>query len=299
MHSKHHKKDREFTFDLIVTILLCIFGILTLYPLLFVLSASISDPTAVNSGQIILLPEGIQFEGYTMIFKSKWIPIGYRNSLIYTFFGTTFNIAVTFMAAYALSRPNLYGRKFITIFMVIPMWFGGGLIPTFIVTQKLGLINSPLVMIIMGLFSMYNCIICRTFIKTNIPEEMIEASKIEGCTDFAILLRIVLPLSGSILAIISLFYGLGHWNDYFTALIYLNDKKYQTLQLFLRDILIQNESVTTSAGQGNLEVMIQRAHIAQVMKYSLIVVASLPMLIIYPFLQRYFVKGIMIGAIKG
>lgn len=298
MNAKRKIRKGDRAFDTVVTILLVLAGIAALYPLLYVLSASISDPTAVNSGRVVLFPKGIQFEGYKMVFKSEWILKGYRNSVLYTLGGTLVNVLVTFMAAYALSRPNLYGKKFITLFLAIPMWFGGGLIPTFLVVKNLHLNNTPFVLIVLGAFSMYNCLICRTYIKSNIPEQLIEASRIDGCTDFRIIWQIVLPLSGPILAIIALFAALGFWNDYFNALIYLDSRELQTLQLFLREILIKQQTITTQVS-GDVTAMMQQAQMAQVMKYALIVIASLPMLIIYPFLQKFFVKGIMIGSIKG
>lgn len=273
-------------------------GLITFFPLWYVVIASISDPTAVNSGQVFLLPKGIHLDGYRHIFENQWVLTGYRNSLIYTVLGTALNLVVTFAAAYALSRKDLPGHSGITVFMIIPMWFSGGLIPTFITVSNLGLVNKPYTLIIMGAISMYNCIICRTFIQSTIPEELQEASRIDGCSDIGIMLRVVLPLSAPVLAILTLYYGLGHWNDYFTALIYLNDRNLQPLQTFLRMILILNESLDMS-DITQLESMQYRSYIAQVMRYSLIVVASLPMLILYPFVQKYFVKGVMIGAVKG
>ena len=298
MKSKWKNHKEEMIFDTIVTILLTVAGLIALYPLVYVLSASISNPVDVNSGSVVLWPKGIQFEGYRMVFESKWILTGYRNSILYTIGGTLVNVAVTFMAAYALSRPNLFGKKFITLFMAVPMWFSGGLIPTFLVVKNLHLNDTPFVLMVLGAFSMYNCLICRTFIKSNIPEELVEAARIDGCMDFGIIWRIILPLSGPVLAIIALFAALGFWNDYFSALIYLDNRELQTLQLFLREILIKQQSITTNV-TGDINAMMKQAQMAQVMKYSLIVVASLPMLIIYPFLQKFFVKGIMIGSIKG
>lgn len=298
MRKKWQNQKGDLIFDGIVVVLLILAGVIALYPLIYVLAASISDPTLVNSGQVVLWPKGIQFEGYNMVLKNEWILTGYRNSLIYTVGGTVVNVSVTFMAAYALSRPNLYGKRWITIFMVIPMWFSGGLIPTFLVVKNLHLNDTPFVLMILGAFSMYNCIICRTFIKSTIPEELIEASRMDGCTDFGIIWRIVLPLSGPVIAILALYAALGFWNDYFNALIYLNDRNLQTLQLFLREILIKQQTVTTNT-TGDVSAMMQQAQLSQVMKYALIVIASLPMLIIYPFLQRFFVKGVMIGSIKG
>lgn len=285
-------------FGIILYILLAIIGILTLFPLVFVLSASFSDPVKVNSGQVFLFPAGFNLDGYLAVFENKWVLTGYRNSLLYTVAGTALNVLVTFMAAYALSRKDMYGHRFITLYMVFTMWFGGGLIPTFLVVYKLGLVNNPAVMILLGLISVYNCIICRSFIQTSIPNELQEAARIDGCSDFGILWRVVFPLSGPILAILCLYYALGHWNGYFNALIYLNNRDYQTLQIFLREILIENSRITMDAA-ADLEMMVRRAQMAQVMKYSLIVVASVPMLIIYPFIQKFFVKGVMIGSLKG
>lgn len=285
-------------FLIILYILLAIIGLLALFPLVFVLSASLSDPVKVNSGQVFLFPKGFNFDGYFAVFENKWVLTGYRNSLLYTVIGTALNVIVTFMAAYALSRKDMYGHRLITLYMVFTMWFGGGLIPTFLVVHKLGLVNQPAVMIVLGLVSVYNCIICRSFIQTSIPNELQEAARIDGCNDFGILWKVVFPLSGPILAILCLYYALGHWNGYFNALIYLNDRKYQTLQIFLREILIENSRITMDEA-ADLEMMVRRAQMAQVMKYSLIVVASVPMLAIYPFIQKFFVKGVMIGSLKG
>jgi putative aldouronate transport system permease protein len=282
----------------IIYIILSLVGIITLYPVIYVFSASISDPVAVNSGQVLLWPVGIHFEGYRYIFENDWVMIGYRNSTVYTVLGTLLNLTVTFLAAYALSREDLFGRPIISFYMIIPMWFSGGLIPTFITVNNLGLVNKPYTLIILGAISMYNCVICRTFIQSSIPQELQEAARIDGCNDFGIMLKIVLPLSKPVLAILALYYGLGHWNDYFTALIYVNDRKLQPLQTFLRMILILNEEIDMS-DVTQLEIAQYRSYISQIMRYGLIVVASLPMLIAYPFVQRYFVKGVMIGALKG
>jgi putative aldouronate transport system permease protein len=293
---KDSKEDRVFGF--IVDILLIIIGVMTIFPLIFVLSASVSDPVMVNSGQVLLLPKGFNLDGYKAVFENTWVLTGYRNSLIYTVAGTFLNVLVTFMAAYSLSRKDMYGHKIITIYMVFTMWFGGGLIPTFLVINKIGLVNRPIVMVILGLISIYNCIICRSFISSSIPIELQEAARIDGCNDFGILWKIVFPLSKPVLAILCLYYALGHWNGYFNALIYLDNRNYQPLQIFLREILIENTRVTVD-DSIDLEAMVRRTQMAQVMKYSLIVVASLPMLAIYPFVQKFFVKGVMIGSIKG
>jgi len=279
-------------------IILLVIGIVSLYPVIYVLSASISDPLAVNSGEVVLWPVGLNFDGYRYILENDWVLIGYRNSIFYTVFGTLLNLVVTFSAAYALSRKDMFGRGILSMYMIIPIWFSGGLIPTFLTVNSLGLVNKPATLIILGAVSMYNCVICRTFIQSSIPKELEEAARIDGCNNFGIMFRVVLPLSKPVLAILALYYGLGHWNDYFTALIYVNDRALQPLQTFLRMILILNEKIDMS-DVTQLESAMYRAYISQIMRYGLIVVASLPMLIVYPFVQRYFVQGVMIGALKG
>ena len=295
MNKKVYRSEK--LFNGIVNVILGICGLLALYPLIFVVSASISDPTAVNSGKVVLWPVGFNIKGYKAILKSKWITTGYRNSLFYTVAGTAINVSATLMAGYALSRKDLYGRKLITLFMMFTMWFSGGIITTYLVVNKIGLYNKWYTLIVMGLISVYNVIITRSFMSGSIPLELQEAARIDGCRDFQIFGRLILPLSKPVIAILCLYYGLGHWNSYFNALIYLKDKNLQPLQIFLREILVQNEAVNMSSDA--LDTMIERAMMAQTMKYSLIVVASLPMLIIYPFLQKFFVKGVMIGSVKG
>lgn len=284
-------------FDGAVTFLLTICGLAALYPLLFVVVASISDPVRVNSGDVWLYPVGFQLDGYLQVFRNKWIFVGYRNSLIYTILGTFLNVLVTIMAGYALSRKDLYGRKIFSWFIAIPMWFGGGLIPTYIVVNSLHLINTPVVLLVLGLVSSFNIIICRTFI-SSLPYELQESAKMDGCSDFGILWKIVMPLSKPIIAVLCLYYAVGHWNDYFSAMIYVSDKNLQTLQVFLREILLLNQNIDLETIEDPAVVAL-KLQMAQVMKYSLIVVASVPLLIAYPFVQKFFVKGVMIGSVKG
>ncbi len=279
-----------------VYVLLAVTVLIILYPLIFVLSASISDPSAVYSGKVWFLPVGIQWRGYTEVFSAKWVFVGYRNSLIYLVLGTMLNLVVTFTGAYALSRKDIFGRGFLTGIIVFTMWFNGGMIPTFLQVKKLGLVDSFWSMIIIGAVNAYNFIICRSFIQNSIPEELQEAGRIDGCNDFALCARIVLPLSGPIIAVLTLYYGLEHWNGYFNAMLYLNNRDLQPLQIFLREILLQDQVLDLSM---DLESLQEIEMLKRVMKYSLIIVASLPMLIIYPFLQRFFSQGVMIGAIKG
>lgn len=284
-------------FNIVVVVSLIIIGLLMLYPLWFVVVASVSDPVKVNSGEVMLFPIGFQLDGYLQVFKNKWIFVGYRNSLIYTVLGTVLNVVVTLMAGYALSRKDLYGRKMFNWFIAIPMWFGGGLIPTYIVINSLNLVNTPVILLIMGLVSSFNIIICRTFI-SSLPYELQEAAKIDGCSDFGILWKVVMPVSKPIIAVLCLYYAVGHWNDYFNAMIYVSDKNYQTLQVFLREILLLNQNIDLNAIEDAAAVA-AKLQMAQVMKYSLIVVASVPLLIVYPFVQKYFVTGVMIGSVKG
>ena len=302
MANRQSKKIRESLGDrifmAIIYTLLALITIMMLYPILYTLSASVSDPVAVNSGELILLPKGFQIEGYQLIFENEWILTGYRNSLFYTVFGTIINLVVTHMAAYALSRRHLYGKGLLSTIFIIPMWFGGGLIPTFLVVMRIGLFNKPYTMLLLGAISIYNMVICRTFLQ-QLPEELSDAARIDGCNDFGIMTRILLPLSTPILAVLSLYYGMGHWNDYFNSMIYLNNREYMPLQLFLREILLMNAQVDMTGTVEELQDMAFRAYISQTMRYGLIVVASIPMLILYPFVQRFFVQGVMIGALKG
>ena len=280
----------------VIYFLLALAVFITLYPLVFVFSASISDPYEVYGGKVWLFPKGIQWRGYSEVFTSKWVFVGYRNSLIYLVLGTAVNLFVTFTGAYALSRKDIFLRGILTGIIVFTMWFNGGMIPTFLLVKQLGLVDSFWAMIVIGAVNPYNFIICRSFIQNSIPEELQEAGRIDGCNDFALCLKIVLPLSGPIIAVLTLYYGLEHWNGYFNAMLYLNRRELQPLQIFLREILLQDQTIDMSR---DLESLQEIELLKRVMKYSLIIVASLPMLILYPFLQRFFSQGVMIGAIKG
>lgn len=264
------------------------------YPLYFVLIASFSDPTAVASGQVWLYPRGFTLEGYKAIFAYEKIWIGYRNSLFYAAAGTAISLLVTIPAGYALSRSDFMPRKFIMFFFTFTMFFSGGLIPTYILISKLHMNNTIWVMLIPFCLNVYNLIITRSFFKTNIPNELLEAAKLDGCGDSVFFFKVVLPLSKAIIAVVALYYLVASWNNYFRSMIYLKDIQLQTLQVFLRDILIQNEQLTTMSGERNT---IQ--DLADMIKYGVIVVSALPMLVAYPFVQRYFIKGVLIGSIKG
>ncbi|MDK8181984.1 carbohydrate ABC transporter permease [Paenibacillus sp. UMB4589-SE434] len=283
--------------NIINYVLLTILTVIVLYPLLFVLSASISDPEHVLRGDVWLIPKGFNLEAYTKIFQNKDILLGYGNTILYTLIGTAINLVMTVCAAYPLSRKDFAGRGMITGMIVFTMFFGGGLIPTYLLIKNLNMLDSLWVMVIPNAVSVWNIIIMRTFFQQSIPGELQESAMIDGCNHFQTLFRIVLPLSMPIIAVMILFYAVGHWNSYFNALIYLTSKDKFPLQLILREILIQSDSgefiKLTSESAVRMKMSVEG------LKYAVLVVANLPMLILYPFLQRYFVKGIMIGALKG
>lgn len=287
----------DIIFDTINYILLSCVLIIVLYPLYFIVIASISDPTAVSNGQLKFLPIDITFEGYKRIFQDRLILSGYKNTIKYTVIGTTINIFLTMMTAYPLSRKDFSGRRALMIFLMITMYFNGGLIPTYLIVKHLGLINNWLIMVLKGAVSVYNIIIARSFLQSSIPEELYEAAVIDGCSHIKFFTRVVLPLSKAIIAVLVLFYGIVHWNEFFTALIYLRDEKLYPLQLILRSILLENQM--QDAMMNNIDDINNQQYIADLIKYGMIIVASLPLLILYPFLQKYFVKGVMIGSVKG
>ncbi|UVI31238.1 carbohydrate ABC transporter permease [Paenibacillus spongiae] len=276
--------------------LLTIILLLILYPLLFVASASVSDPQAVNSGNMWLWPKDITFLGYEKIFQNKEILTGYLNTIMYTVLGTSINLVMTILAAFPLSRRDLAGRNAIMAMFVFTMFFSGGLIPSYMLVKNLGMLNTVWALVIPGAVSVWNIIIMRTFFQQSIPSEIHEAAAIDGSSDFHLLLKIILPLSMPILAVMTLFYSVGHWNSFFNALIYLTDRDRFPLQLILREILIQNQMEQMSE---SADALTDQILYAQTIKYAVIIVANLPVLMLYPFLQKYFTKGIMIGAIKG
>lgn len=287
-------------FNVINIILLAIFLIIIIYPLYFVGIASISDAKEVLNGRVVLFPKGLNVFAYQRVFNHQDIMIGYRNTIFYTVLGTAINLIMTILAAYPLSRKDFAGRGVITALFTFTMFFGGGLIPTYLVIKRLGMINRIWALLIPSAVSTYNIIIMRTYFSTSIPYELQEAALIDGCSNTEILLKIMLPLATPIIAVMILFYAVGHWNSYFSAIIYLTDRNKFPLQLVLREILIQNqiEQLLDTSGT-DVESIVRQQMMAESLKYAVIVVASVPMLVLYPFLQKYFVKGIMLGAIKG
>jgi len=288
-------------FDMIFTIfsysflMFCL--LIVIYPLIYIVSSSFSSTDAVTSGRVWLLPVEPSLLGYKAVFKNSQILTGYANSLFYTVAGTVINIVLTVMAGYPLSRRDFFGRGAIMAIFTFTMLFSGGMIPTYILVQKLGMIDSRWAMLIPQALGVWNVIIARTFFMSTIPDELYEAAQLDGCSDIRFLLKIVLPLSTAILSVLALFYAVGNWNSYFNALLYLRDPDKFPLQIVLRNILILNKS--KSEMLDNVDMMNQAKGLEELLKYALIVVASVPVLMIYPFVQKYFVKGIMIGSLKG
>ncbi len=276
--------------------------LIVLYPLLYVLSASFSHPNYIYTGEMWLLPKGITLDGYRRILQYKDLWVGYYNTLIYTVGGTVLNLVVTLPCAYALSRRDFRARHvFMTMFLVT-MYIGGGLIPSYLNLVQLRLINTRALMLITGLTSAYNIIISRTFFQSAIPLEVQEAATIDGCSNMGIFVRIVLPLSKAIIAVMALYFAIGHWNDYFNAMIALRNRALFPLQLILREILVQSQisaELLANAEADTVKALLEKQMIANQLKYGVIVVSALPLLIVYPFLQRYFVQGVLIGSVKG
>lgn len=284
-------------FMIFVYAFLIIFLVLVLFPLLYVLNASVSDPQAVIRGKVFLWPVGFNIKGYKAVFSYHRIMTGFANSLFYMIIGTTVNIIMTMLCAYPLSRREFRARKFLSVVFMFTMIFSGGLIPLFIVVDRLGLTNSRWAMILPTAMSIWNVMIARTYIINTIPNELFEAATIDGATPIGFFKKVVIPLSKPIIAVLVLYYGVGHWNTYFNALIFLRTQSLFPLQLVLRDILVINKidpTLVTSA-----EALAARQGMQDLLKYAVIVVASIPVLILYPFVQKYFVKGVMIGSVKG
>lgn len=307
MKIKGSVSDRIF---IAVNTVLLVFSLLVvLYPLYFVLIASVSEPYAVGAGKLRFLPQGFTLEGYANVFRNKDIWTGYRNAIYYTVFGTLFNLLLTLPAAYALSKKNLPFRTSISIYFLFTMYFGGGLIPYFLLVRWLGLFNTPFTLIILGGVSVFNIVVTRTYFQTAIPEELYDAAFIDGASELRSFQTIAIPLAAPIIAVITLYYAVGHWNDYFSALLFLSNKRYFPLQLILRSILIQNQSalagITTSGSNSavvdvsQIQEKTRLAYMAESMKYALVYIASVPMLMLYPFVQKHFVRGVMIGSLKG
>ena len=273
-----------------------LFMLAVLYPLVYILSASFSSADAITSGRMWLFPVDFSLVGYRYILKYDAIWLGYRNTLFYTFAGTLINVAMTMTCAYGLSRRGMRGRRFFTMLFTFTMIFSGGMIPNYLLMKDLKILNTVWCMLLPGAISAYNLIVAKTFIENSIPGDLLEAARIDGCSDVRFFFSIVLPLSKAILAVLLLMYAAAHWNAYFNAFLYLTDKKLYPLQIFLRQILVQSNM---SADMLDPEAMAQMQTLQQILKYAVIVVSTAPMLCLYPFVQKYFRQGVMIGSIKG
>lgn len=294
-HIKKSKADR--TFDFVIYAIALLMTLLALYPMYFIVIASVSDPNLVAKGEVLLLPRNVSLEGYNYLFSMSNLWMGYGNTVLYTLAGTLIMLVVNIPVAYALSRKDMVGRGFFTFFFIFPMFFGGGLIPTFIILNNtFNMLDTFLVMVLPFSVISYYIVVARTFFQTSLPAELWDAAQIDGCGNLRFFFQIVLPLSKAILAVIALWAAVGHWNSYFNAMIYLRSPERYPLQLIMRNILINNEMAAT-AMTGSAAADLNRK--ANLIKYGAIVVSSLPIMTMYPFVQKYFNQGVMIGALKG
>lgn len=291
-------KGSDRTFDVILMVIVTLVMLVVLYPIVYVISSSLSSGSAVSSGRVILWPVDFSLEGYRIIFANQKVWTGYANSILYTVVTTFTGVAMTVMIAYPLSRKDFGGKKFLDIYFLILMFFGGGMIPTYVLMTKLGVVNNRIgFMIMTGGASLYNMVLTRTFFQNTIPKELFEASKMDGINDYQYLFKVALPLSKANLSVIALYALVAHWNSYMTPLIYLRDAHLHPLPLVVQEIM-QSSRLDGSAISAGAEAIKQAAN-ADLMKYALIVVSAVPMILIYPFVQKFFEKGVMMGALKG
>lgn len=285
----------------VVYTMLGLVTVLVSYPIIYVLSCSFSSPTALIAGRVTLWPVDFSLLGYQTVFESKSVMTGYGNSIIYTIVGTAVNVALTMLAAYPLSRREFPARGLITIVFSFTMFFSGGMIPLYLLVKRLGLMDSIWALVLPGAVSVWMVVIARTFISGNIPEELYEASELDGCDYVQFFIRIVLPLSAPILAVLTLNYSTGHWNSYFNAMLYINTPDKYPLQIVLRNILVQNvvDAAALDRMSMSIEDMMTKQYLSELLKYSLIIISCVPLLALYPFIQKYFIKGVLVGSIKG
>ena len=277
-----------------------VIGILTLtvlYIIVYILSASFSSPAALAAGKVVLWPVDFSVDGYKAVFNYSKVWIGYRNTIFYVIVGTAINVSMTLLCAYPMAQKDLYGGKAIMAYFTFAMIFNGGMIPTYILVKNLGIMNTVWSLLIPGAMTVYNMIIARTFIRTNIPGELRDAARIDGCDDFHFFFEVVLPLSKAIIAVLTLWYAVGHWNSYMDAFLYLRDNKLYPLQIFLKDVLVSGEFSAEDMMDPETAIALQNMKL--LLKYSLIVVSVVPLFFFYPFVQKYFVKGVTIGSVKG
>ncbi len=290
-------------FDAVNIAILVLICVIMLYPMYFTIVASVSDPAAVATGKVTFYPKGFTMDGYMNVFKNEAIWKGYKNSIINTVLGTMFSLVMTIPAGFALSQKKMRGHSIITTYFVFTMFFSGGMLPSFLITKDIGLLNKPYTLIALGALSVYNVIVTRTFFSTSIPNSLYEAAEIDGCSQFGLFFKIALPLSKPIIAVMALYYAVGEWEDYFTSLIYVTNRDYYPLQAVLRGILLENQTKLAALDGKTMSAeemlaITRQAYLAEAMKYAVIFISSLPMLVMYPFVQKHFVKGILVGSVK-
>lgn len=294
-----HQSVGDLTFNLVIALICFMVAFSIIYPVYFILIASVSEPRLVSTGQVTWFPQGVNLFGYEQVFGDSRIWTGYRNTILYSTVGTALNLAVTLPAAYALSRPEFKPRRFLTLFFAFTMFFNGGLIPTYLLYRDLGLIDNWLVFILPGALNVYNLIITRAFFENSLPTELHEAAQLDGLNHFQYFMRVALPLSKAIISVIGLYYLVARWNDFFTGLVFVRTYDKQPLMIVLRDILLQNQAFAGGAGGAGGTGGAYGQDYADQIKYAVIVVSTLPVILVYPFIQKYFEKGVMIGSVKG
>lgn len=294
---RESREDR--IFQAVIVSVLSVVVLVTIYPLYFVVIASVTDPDVVNSGNVLLYPVRPTLEGYGYIMDYTQLWIGYGNTVFYAVAGALVSTMATFFIAYPLSRKDFSLRKPLTFYILFTMFFYGGLIPTYLVVRSLGLLNTRAIIIILNSVVVWNTMIARTFLQTTVPSELYEAAVMDGCDHFTYMFRILIPTSKAIIVVLLLFYGVAQWNGFFKALIYLKDESLFPLQLVLRQILASTQVTQEMVDALGIDDVNERARTAELVKYGVIIISTLPLLIVYPFLQRFFVKGVMIGSVKG
>jgi putative aldouronate transport system permease protein len=293
-------KHEDIGFNIAVMVILTVLLFSVAYPIYFIIIASFSNPSLVASGKVLLIPKDFTLAAYKKVMEYEAIWTGYRNTLIYTFFFTVLSVFMTLTAGYGLSRKNVPGKGIFMAYMTFTMFFNGGLIPTYLLVRNIHLDGNPLVIILLGSVSVYNIIIARTFLQSNIPDELFEAATLDGCDHFGFFWKIVLPLSPALIAVMILFSAVGQWNSWFNAMIYLRKQSQLPLQLILRNIIVSAEAFLREMQMGSQgDDAAQMAMLSEGMKYAVIIVSTFPIMCIYPFIQKYFIKGVMIGSIKG
>lgn len=297
--SRKKRINQDRVFDGVNLLLMLVLLVVFIWPLWFVLIASISDPAQVWQGNVILFPKDITLDAYKEVIQYDTIWTGYGNTILYTVVGTAINLVLTVCGAYPLARKDFAPRKLLMVLLMITMYFSGGLVPTYLVVNKLGLIDTIWAMIIPNAVSMFNIIITRTYFMNSIPEELYEAAQLDGANTAQYLFKVVLPLSKPILAVITLFYAVGHWNDFYSALIYINSQQLMPLQSVLRKLLLSTQMTLQITSSMSPDDIMRKTQLAQTLKYSSIIVSTVPVLCLYPLVQKHFVKGIMVGSVKG